>query len=197
MTLTTFQLGALETNCYILEGDDRHAVLVDPAARGEQLADWLAGRGLTLDAVFLTHLHFDHIGGLRALTERTGAPVYLHPADLAIREQMAHGKLTETLPYPDRLTAAGTEFTFYHTPGHSPGSVCIRAGEFFFTGDTLFAECCGRTDLPGGSAREMRDSLRLLASLTGECAVLPGHGESSKLAHEQQFNPYLLEAVQE
>ena len=139
MTLTTFQLGALETNCYILEGENRHAVLVDPAARGEQLADWLAGRGLTLDAVFLTHLHFDHIGGLRALTERTGAPVYLHPADLAIREQMAHGKLTETLPYPDRLTAAGTEFTFYHTPGHSPGSVCIRAAEYTVS-DRMAAE---------------------------------------------------------
>ena len=197
MKLTTFPLGALDTNCYILEGENRHAVLIDPAAKGDRLADWLEEQGLTLDAIFLTHVHFDHIGGLKVLTERTGAPAYLHPADLAIRDQMAHGKLTETLPYPDTLTAAGIPFTVFRTPGHSPGSVCIRAGEFFFTGDTLFAGCCGRTDLPGGSAHEMLASLRLLASLPGDPAVLPGHGEHSTLAHEQQFNPYLLEAVQE
>lgn len=192
MQIDRFVLGELATNCYIVEGVNRRAFVVDPAAKGEQIALFLRERGLTLDAIVLTHAHFDHMGGLRVLAQETGAAVYLHAADEQIVPQMSHGRMTETFtPYGETVTAAGLTLRVLHTPGHSPGSVCLLTENTLFTGDTLFAGTCGRTDLPGGSWDAMQRSMRLLRALPGDLDVLPGHSESSTLASEREYNPYL------
>lgn len=196
MLLKTYTLGQLQTNCYLLSGGNGHAVIVDPAEHGEYLAKQLEDQNLILDAICLTHVHYDHIGGLSQLQTRTGAPVYMHPDDSAIVDSMSYGLFNVTAqPYPKTLNAGGLEITVYHTPGHSPGSVCLQVEDTLITGDTLFAGSCGRTDFPGGSWEQMAASLRFLDSLEGDFSVYPGHGESSTLSTERKYNSYLREAT--
>lgn len=189
-------LGQLGTNCYLLSGDNAHAIIVDPAEDGAYLKKCLDEKGLTLDAICLTHVHYDHIGGLTVLSTLTGAPVYLHPDDLSIAETMSCGLLNvATHPYPETLHAGGLAVSVFHTPGHSPGSVCLMAEDKLLSGDTLFACSCGRTDFVGGDWEKMKQSLRFLSGLPGNPHVYPGHGESTTLAAERNYNPYLKEAV--
>ena len=197
MLFETFVLGQLQNNCYVLSNKPGHAVIIDPAENGDKFADYLAQKQLQPDAVFLTHSHFDHIGGLTSLVSRTGAPVYLHRDEYAIVPVLSQGRLkVETRDYPEIMDAAGLSFRIYHTPGHSPGSVCIRTEDLLFTGDTLFFGSCGRIDFPGGSWEQMASSLRLLATLDGEISVFPGHGESSRIDTERKYNPYLRKAME-
>lgn len=196
MLFKTYTLGQLGTNCYLLSGKEGHAVIVDPAENGEALAKKLEELNLTLDAICLTHAHYDHIGGLTELHTRTGAPVYMHPADKAIVDSMSYGLLNVTThPYPQTLLAGGLEITVHHTPGHSPGSVCLQAEDKLITGDTLFFGSCGRIDFDGGSWEKMAASLGYLARLEGNYAVYPGHGEASTLDTERKYNPYMQEAT--
>lgn len=195
MLFETYELGRLGTNCYLLSGENGHAVIVDPAENGEALANMLEKKGLTLDAICLTHVHYDHIGGLTELHTRTGAPVYMHPAEAAIVDTMSYGLLNVTThAYPAVLHAGGLEIAVYHTPGHSPGSVCLLAEDKLITGDTLFFGSCGRIDFDGGSWEKMAASLRFLDKLEGDYDVYPGHGEATRLSRERKYNPYLQEA---
>lgn len=195
MLFETFTLGALGVNCYLLADESGHAAVIDPGANGEKLFEYLKARNLRLDAIFLTHAHYDHIGGVEALVQKTGAKVYLHKNDLEIVPHMSHGLLTvSTEHYPREISVGSMVFTVLHTPGHSPGSVCLLLDDKLFSGDTLFFGSCGRVDFVGGSWEEMKSSLRRLAALEGDLEVYPGHGDASTLFTERKYNPYVREA---
>ena len=191
MQVFTLPLGAYQTNAYIVANDGR-CVVIDPGYEPETIHRFLESNGLTADAIFLTHGHFDHVGGVKALVEKLGCPVYIHEAELSMPEAMTAGPLyyTHTYGEGDRVEKAGLSFRVLHTPGHTPGSVCLIAEDACFSGDTLFYGSCGRTDLPGGDWATIRRSLNRLAQLN-DLAVYPGHGASTTLSAEKRYNPYM------
>ncbi len=192
--VSVLPLGSYQTNCYILTAPgSRHCLVIDPGFTPEVVLDHLAEQGLTLEAILLTHCHFDHVGGVRDLAAATDCRVYLHEADLSLPPQLTAGPLYYTHTYAggDTLELAGLKVKVLHTPGHTPGCVCLICDNCLFSGDTLFAGSCGRTDLPGGDWSAIRASLQRLAALEGSYFVCPGHGESTTLAAEKQYNPYM------
>ena len=146
-----------------------------------------------VDAILLTHGHFDHVGGVKEIAAETGCDVYLCADELTMPPQMTAGQLyyTKTYGEGDTLHLAGLTISVIRTPGHTPGSVCLLIDDAMFSGDTLFASSCGRTDFPGGSDAAMRASLRRLAGLSTDYRVYPGHGMDTTLAEEKRYNPYL------
>lgn len=188
----TFPLGDYQTNCYLVrQAGQTQCVLIDPGYAADFLLDTLNAKELELSAIALTHGHFDHVGAVRDLAAETGCRVYLSGDELSLPPAITAGRLYYTDLYTDRFTAAGISFTVLKTPGHTPGSVCLRTGSLLFSGDTLFAGSCGRTDLPGGNPADMRASLKLLAAIPENLTVYPGHGEATTLNAEKRYNPYL------
>jgi len=198
MQITVFQLGQLGANCYIVADEQaKSCAVVDPGGQGVQLAGWLRDNGLTPKYVLLTHGHFDHVGGVKALVAQfPGLPVYLHPNDTKLTPDLCQGLFwTDFYEEGDELVMDGVTFRVYHTPGHTPGSVCLLTERVLLTGDTLFAGSCGRTDFPGGSWSQLMDSFARLAGLPGDYSVLSGHGEETTLETERKHNPYMKEAM--
>ena len=191
MNLKTLALGAYQTNCHILSNGSE-AIVIDPGYEPDIILDALEGR--ELKAILLTHGHFDHVGAVKELVAETGCKVYIHAADLSLPPMITAGQLYYTHTYAEGDTVCpieGTALHVLHTPGHTPGSVCLLMGNEMFSGDTLFACSFGRTDLPGGDPRKMMESLRRLASLQGNFFIHPGHGGSTTLDAEKRFNPYM------
>ncbi len=194
MTIHTLPLGSYQTNCYIVHADgEKNCAVIDPGFEAEKVLDTVNALGLRIDAILLTHGHFDHVGGVKTIAAETGCRVYLCADDLAMPPMLTAGALYYTHTYAEgsKLHLAGLTFHVLHTPGHTPGSVCLLCGDTLFSGDTLFAGSCGRTDLPGGSWQTIQASLRRLAQIEADFAVCPGHGESTTLAQEKLYNPYL------
>lgn len=198
MKLYSFPLGPLETNCYVVtdEATGRCAI-VDPGDDGAAVAQWLEQQQLTPAYLFLTHGHYDHVGGIADLrAEYPDLPVYVHTADTALPPQLSRGlSWTHTYDEGDTISMDSIAFHVLSTPGHTPGSVCLVAGNLLLSGDTLFAGSCGRTDFPGGSWQQMLASLKKLAQLEGDYTVLPGHGGATTLQTERDTNPYMKEAL--
>ena len=187
-------LGAYQTNCYLVwEENSPTCVVIDPGYEPDTILVEAKKLGKEITAVLLTHGHFDHVGAVRELAAETGCPVYLHEAELSMPPQMTAGPLfyTNTYGEGDFVEAAGLSFKVLHTPGHTPGSVCLLCENAMFSGDTLFWGSCGRTDLPGGSWATIRKSLLRLADLSGDYNVYPGHGDATTLSFERKMNPYM------
>ena len=201
MKVKVIPVGPIQTNCYILEDESSHiAAIIDPGEEAQRILS-LIGPDTKVEYILLTHGHYDHTTAVPQLhAALPDAKMYIHPAD-------AHGAGSRLFPLAsqvddllvynegDTLPFGDLTIEVLHTPGHSPGSVVLKVGEVLFTGDTLFAGDCGRTDLPGGSYEEILQSLKRLGQLEGNFHVCPGHGASSTLEHERQHNPYLREAM--
>lgn len=185
----------LYTNTFLLVTDAGHGIIVDPAAAPQTYRDALAKEGATLTHLLMTHGHYDHVGAVTALKKATGCQVYMDARDAAGTQMMPLTRdiLDAEWPADGELKIDELTFIIYHTPGHTPGSVCLACENFLFSGDTLFAGSCGRVDLPGGSAGQMQQSLSLLAGLPlpDEMQVLPGHESFSTLGQERRTNPYM------
>jgi glyoxylase-like metal-dependent hydrolase (beta-lactamase superfamily II) len=163
----------------------------------------LAGRGWALDKILLTHGHFDHVGAVAALKERTGASVHIHPDDAermrtAGRQGAMFGLHVPAPPPPDVLVREGdtvflgdVAFRVLHTPGHTPGHVTYLSGDLAFVGDLIFEGSIGRTDLPGGSLDALLRAVReKIFTLPGETILFPGHGPATTVADEKRGNPF-------
>jgi glyoxylase-like metal-dependent hydrolase (beta-lactamase superfamily II) len=203
--IRSFTIGPLETNAYLIvdEGNPQ-ALLIDPGLESEDIYDVLHKEGLELSAIVNTHGHFDHVCGNAFFKAKTGAPILIHQEDVAMMRQAAQQALTfgfqvPTPPPPDRLLAEGDDVVVgesrmrvLHTPGHTPGGICLYGDGFAFVGDTLFAGSIGRTDLVGGSIEVLLASIRSkLLSLPDETAVYPGHGPPTTIGEERVSNPFL------
>lgn len=188
-------LAPLYTNTFLLVTDAGHGIVVDPAAAPQTYLDALQAAGASLTHILLTHGHYDHVGAVADLRKATGCQVYMDPADAQGSAMLPLTRDQVDAPWPvgDKLEIDELTFRIYHTPGHTPGSVCLGCGNLLFSGDTLFAGSCGRTDLPGGSVRAMQQSLALLAGLPlpDDTQVLPGHESFTTLGRERRSNPYL------
>lgn len=188
----TLTLGLFQVNCYIVckEGSDR-CVVIDPGYDAKKILAFLEEKTLHLDAILLTHGHFDHVGAVKDLAADTDCKVFVHELEHTMPHTITAGKLYATDGYADQISVAGMDISVLHTPGHTPGSVCLIIEDAMFSGDTLFAGSCGRTDLPGGDWATIQNSLRSLKELCADYRVFPGHGESTTLIQEKQLNPYM------
>ena len=194
LTIKTLPLGAYQTNCYLVYDETAATcVVIDPGYEAETVLLEAKRLGKTVEAILLTHGHFDHVGAVKDLVAETGCKVYLCENDLAMPTQLTAGPLYYTDLYGegDTVALAGLSFKVLHTPGHTPGSVCLQCEDTIFSGDTLFWGSCGRTDLPGGSWATIQKSLKRLAALPGDFKVCPGHGDSTRLDFERKMNPYM------
>ncbi|MBR7179033.1 MAG: MBL fold metallo-hydrolase [Oscillospiraceae bacterium] len=194
LKITVMELGIYFVNCYLIhEENAKSCVCIDPGGNAGKVLKFLEQNGLTLEAILLTHGHFDHVGAVKELAEKTQCKVYLHSDDLLLPEKFTAGPLYYTHHYDegDVLEMAGLQIRVMHTPGHTGGSVCLMVDDCIFSGDTLFCHSCGRTDLPGGDPDAIMVSLARLKALEGDYRVLPGHNRATTLAVEKEYNPFM------
>ena len=194
MHIHTLPLGDYQTNCYFLwEDGSSTCAVIDPGYEPQKVLAAAENFGKTIEAVLLTHGHFDHVGAVRDVVAATDCRVYLCPKELSLPPQITAGPLyyTDTYEDGDFISVAGLQLQVLCTPGHTPGSVCLMCEDILISGDTLFAGSCGRTDFPGGSTETILRSLQRLAGLPGDFRVFPGHGEDTSLSRERQYNPFM------
>ena len=206
MNYKRFPLGPLWTNTYLVWDDSGRGFLADPAGDPGQIDEFARARGISVEKILLTHGHLDHAGGLPAVLERFGAPVYVPEKDASLVASPDPGALEwmgydfkgtddfSTLRDGDVLTVGSMKVTVLATPGHTPGSSCYLAeaegGNLLLSGDTLFARSVGRTDLPGGDPELLDRSILKLAALPDGLQVLPGHGPETTIGAERKHNPF-------
>ncbi len=209
MKVHAFTVGPVQSNSYLLADEaTREAALFDPGMESEPVAEVLARERLTLTAIINTHGHFDHVFGNAYFKAKTGAPLLMHRADLDLVKRLEEQSLyfgfrATPSPPPDRFLEEGDEvrvggvrLRVLHTPGHSPGGICLVTDGTAFVGDTLFAGSIGRTDLPGASAETLLTSIReKLLTLPDDTVVYPGHGPATTIGHERRHNPFLTGRV--
>nr|WP_242549117.1 MBL fold metallo-hydrolase [Alicyclobacillus mali (ex Roth et al. 2021)] len=208
-----FVISPIQSNCYVLaESWERgaNAVVIDPGDLAlDPVFSFIDEVGLKLVANWNTHGHFDHVIGVDHLRQRYGVPSYLHRDDLVTWNRAPHwyrAYLADDAPdlrQPDawlqdgdELTLGDETFTVWHTPGHSPGSVCLVGKRVVFSGDTLFAGTIGRVDLEGSDPGAMQASLKRILQWPDELEIYPGHGPATRMGHERKHNRFLLEVIQ-
>ena len=197
MLIKTLEVGHLGTNCYVVTDESSLlCAVIDPGDESGTILDYIEDNKLQCRAILLTHGHFDHVGAVAAVMEETGAELYMHLSDCGEwPNKFDAPDGTHFYDDGDSVTVGALRFNVIATPGHTPGGVTLQCGDALFTGDTLFRDTCGRTDLEGGDTQTILRSLRRIAMLPGEYDVYPGHMEPSTLERERHFNHYVLSAL--
>jgi glyoxylase-like metal-dependent hydrolase (beta-lactamase superfamily II) len=206
LKIETMAVGPLQANCHLVMNEvTKEVVVVDPGDEARRILDVVKRRGGRVVAIWLTHAHIDHIGGAAAVHRETAAPVTIHPLEKAwLGDAMLCGATWIGLPFEpvahhalwsdgQSFTALGAEWKVLHTPGHSPGSVCLicEAEEIAIVGDLVFRGSIGRMDLPGGSEDAMRKSLQRFFAQEKDLRIYCGHGPSTTMAVERRSNEFV------
>lgn len=202
MFLKKMVVGNYSENCYITgstqSGD---GIVIDPGDQGGNILREIAKAGLKIKTVVITHGHFDHVGAVRQVAEATGAQVVIHTDDSWATKSRSLVRLMMPSMLPDRvrlladgdmITCGELEFQVLHTPGHTPGGICLQGCGIAFTGDTLFRSSIGRSDFPRGSHHDLINSIRTrLMTLPDDTVCYPGHGPETTIGYERKNNPFL------
>ena len=196
-------VGMYSSNCYIL-GNEGEGIIIDPGVDPEIIMGNVKKLGLKINYIVLTHAHIDHICKMEEIRKETGALVAVHQLDAAaLMDARYNGSALFGLSHTfnpadillkdgDLLETGGLKYEIIHTPGHSPGGICIKVENSIFTGDTLFRNSIGRTDLGNGDQDELIDSIKKkLLIFSDETEVYPGHGTSSTIGYEREHNPFI------
>lgn len=207
MYLDRIPAGVYAVNCYLIAcKKTKKAAVIDPGGDAEEIVEKIKKKGFELEYIILTHGHGDHIGGVPKIKELTGAKILIHKEDEYLVKSAAKN-LSSLMSGPDiafevdelledghTISVGENELTVIHTPGHTPGGICIKTGDMIFTGDTLFAGSIGRTDLEGGSYEEIISSIKnKLIIYNDKTKVFPGHGPESTVGIEKKRNPFIRE----
>jgi len=204
MIIHTLTVGPMQANCYLLECEETHsAIVIDPGDDAEEILDVLEKRKLNLEFIINTHGHIDHISVNADLKKKTSAKLYIHrlDADMIVNphknlssfigRDISSPSADKILEDGDNLEVGTIILKVIHTPGHSPGSICLLADESVFTGDLLFAGSIGRYDFPGSSYNQIMESLNKIMELDDNLVVYPGHGPATTIGEERDTNPFL------
>jgi glyoxylase-like metal-dependent hydrolase (beta-lactamase superfamily II) len=201
MIIKSLIVGPLECNCFIIADENtKEALVIDPGDEPDRILDFINENNFQLKFIICTHAHFDHVAAVSDISKETKAKIVLHRDDLEIYERTKDqaalwGFELESQPAPDIFVSEGDileignlRFEIFHTPGHSPGGICMYGEGILITGDALFAGSVGRTDLPAGDIEKLKTSFKRLMSLSDEVRVLPGHGPETTIGQERAFN---------
>jgi glyoxylase-like metal-dependent hydrolase (beta-lactamase superfamily II) len=201
MVIKKIVVGPLENNCYIIADEKtKECFVTDPGDEPDRILDLIHEHNLRLKYIICTHAHFDHVAAIPDIKKESDAEVVIHKGDLEIyrktQEQAASwGFEVDPMPEPDIFVSEGDKisvgditFEILHTPGHSPGGICLYGEGILITGDTLFAGSVGRTDLYGGDVNQLRSSFRRLMAFPDHIQVLAGHGPETTVGQEKIDN---------
>ncbi|MDR1204165.1 MAG: MBL fold metallo-hydrolase [Peptococcaceae bacterium] len=205
MKILVMVVGPIQTNCYLVYDEDtKDAMVVDPGFDGERILEAVRENGLNVKYIVNTHAHMDHVGADMEVKEATGAPLLLHRLDAPLLEEFREMHMRKhsarqreivadmTLEEGQVLEIGKARFTVLHTPGHSPGGVCLVGEGVCFCGDTLFQGSVGRTDFMGGSFEALKASIQnKLYCLDDATPVFPGHGDATTVGAEKWGNPFV------
>jgi len=201
MIIKSLSVGPLENNCFIIVNEDtKEALLIDPGDEPDRIIDVINENSFKVKYIVCTHAHFDHVGAVPEIKKETDAKIVIHRDEVSIYERATDLSALwefeiDPLPEPDilvlegdRLVVGGLKFQILHTPGHSPGGICLYGEGIIITGDTLFAGSVGRTDFYGGDVEKLKKSIKRLMALPDEVKIFPGHGPQSTIGYERDNN---------
>lgn len=206
MIVKKLTVGPLEENCYIIgDSTTKQAIVVDPGDEPDRIIDLIKENGFDVKSIICTHAHFDHLGAIGDIKKATGAKILINNEDIELYKKVKDqavfwGYELDDMPEPDGFLKEGDKvrvgnltFIVLHTPGHSPGGICLYGEGIVVTGDTLFQGSVGRTDFQGGDMTKLKESFRRLLDLPEDTTVLSGHGSETTIGREKRENLFAEE----